>query len=136
MNTFNESSLSHFRTFGVICPLITCTSFYYGKAPSLKYPPPPLFKGRKLMIPSLLSLPPLPFSFLTNLINQSRLKPLFGLILNDLFTCWNFRFVFDPRLYEYQVLVFGLIPSLLSSPSTCLKLITTLGSVQNEQLPH
>ena len=54
-------------------------------------PPPPLFKGRKLMIPSLLSLPPLPFSFLTNLINQSRLKPLFGLILNDLFTCWNFR---------------------------------------------
>ena len=52
---------------------------------------------------------PPPFLFLTNLINQSRLKPLFGLILNDLFTCWNFRFVFDPRLYEYQFLVFELI---------------------------
>ena len=49
---------------------------------------------------------PLPFLFLTNLINQSRLKPLFELILNDLFTCWNFRFVFDPRLYEYQFRVF------------------------------
>ena len=52
---------------------------------------------------------PLPFLFLTNLINQSRLKPLFELILNDLFTCWSFRFVVDPRLYKYQFLVFELI---------------------------
>ena len=44
----------------------------------------------------------------TNLINQSRLKPLFELILTDLFTCWSFRFVFDPRLYEYQFPVFEL----------------------------
>ena len=61
------------------------------------------------MIPLSFKPPSLPFLFLTNLINQSRLKPLFGLILNDLFTCWNFRFVSDPRLYEYQFLVFELI---------------------------
>ena len=52
---------------------------------------------------------PPPFLLLTNLIDQSRLKPLFGLILTDLFTCWSFRFVFDPWLYEYQFPVFELI---------------------------
>ena len=57
-------ALYPFRTFGVICPLITCTLFYYRKAPSLKYPPP-LFKGRKLMIP-LSFKPPSPPLFILN----------------------------------------------------------------------
>ena len=45
-------ALSHFRTFGVICPLITCTSFYNRKAPSLKYPPSPhRIQGEKVNDP-------------------------------------------------------------------------------------
>ena len=52
---------------------------------------------------------PPPFLLLTNPIDQSRLKPFFELILNDLFRWLNFRFVFDPRLYEYQFPVFELI---------------------------
>ena len=45
---------------------------------------------------------PSPFLFFTNewytvLINHD-FKTSFGLILNDLFTCWKFGFIFNPRL--------------------------------------
>ena len=120
-------------TLGVICPLITCVSFYHCKSsikPSLSITPPPqlishpLFKGRKFKnaSPSLSSLPsPPPFLFFTNewytvLINHD-LKTSIGLILNDLFTCWKFGFIFNPRLkwppisctwaYPLCILVYG-----------------------------
>ena len=43
------------------------------------------------------------------LIND-HFKTSFGLILNDFFTCWKFRFAFDPRLNDLQFLVLELIP--------------------------
>ena len=58
---------------GVICPLITCASFYYCKSsikPPLSnkpLPPPPPLKGRKLIsapTPISLSSPPFPSPFL------------------------------------------------------------------------
>ena len=99
---------------GVICPLITCASFYDCKSsikPFLSNKPPPrlishpLFKGRKFKnAPPVCFKPsfPSPFLFFTNewytvLINHD-FKTSFGLILNDLFTCWKFGFIFNPRL--------------------------------------
>ena len=42
-------------------------------------------------------------------LNNQDFKTSFELILNDLFTCWNFRFVFDPRLNDLQLLELELI---------------------------
>ena len=58
---------------GVICPLITCASFYYCKSsikpPLSNKPLPPPLKGRKLIAappppPISLSSPPFPSPFL------------------------------------------------------------------------
>ena len=43
------------------------------------------------------------------LIND-HFKTSFGLILNDFFSCWKFRFAFDARLNDLQFLVLELIP--------------------------
>ena len=74
---------------------------------------PPIFRGRKLIPPSLLSLPlPSLLLFFTNkcwtvLINHNR-KTLCGLIRDGLFTSWKFGFVFDPWLHDLQGLVLKL----------------------------
>ena len=67
--------------------------------------------------------PPFPSSFLfftnewyTVLINHD-FKTSFGLILNDLFTCWKFGFIFNPRLkwpsvsctWAYPLWIFGFL---------------------------
>ena len=100
-------------TLGVICPLITCASFYYCKSsikPSLSNKPPSLishpYAGKEnLKTPPVSFKPPFPYPFLfftnewyTVLINHD-FKTSFGLILNDSFTCCRkFGFTFNPRL--------------------------------------
>ena len=76
---------------------------------------PPIFRGWKLIPPSVLSLPPpLPslFLFFTNkcwtvLINHN-CKTSYGLIRDGIFTSWKFGFVFDPWLHDLQGLVLKL----------------------------
>ena len=64
-------------------------------------PPPPLFRGRKLLSP------PSPFLLTTTLIINDRLYSC-GLIRYGLFTCWKFGFVFDLWLHDLQLHVLAL----------------------------
>ena len=72
----------------------------------------------------------------TVLISQD-FETSLGLILNDLFTCWNFRFVFDPQLNDLQLLELELIHSafLFFYVTNNTTIFAQSKFVKSEQLP-
>ena len=82
--------------------------------PPSQISPPPLFRGRKVIIsPSLLNPPSLPYLFYTNklqtLLITNDCKTSCGLIRGGWFNNWKMEFDSDPRLHDLKLLVLELL---------------------------